>query len=242
MSGWAPRRFWTAATVVPGAAGVAVRLDDRPVRTPAKAPLELPTLALAEAVAAEWDAQGELVEPATMPLTRMANSTLDTVTRHTEAVADQIAAYGESDLICYRAEAPAELVRRQAEAWDPLVDWARRAHGAPLVLGSGVMFVAQPAASVAALRVGVAQCDPFALTALHELVTLSGSLVIGLAALARAWPRPELWARSRVDEIWQEEQWGEDAEASATAARKAAAFADAARFHDLSRIARAADA
>lgn len=233
MSDWAPKRFWTNATAVAAGDGFEVRLDDRPVRTPAKTPLVVPTEALAAAMAAEWDRQGERIEPATMPLTRLANSAVDTVRLHPDALVDQIAAYGESDLLCYRVEAPAELAARQAAAWDPLLAWARSRFGAALVQGVGVMFVPQPAPSLAALRAEVARHDHFGLAALHELTTLTGSLVIALAVVYRFRPDAELWAASRLDETWQAEQWGEDAEAAATATRKAEAFADAAQFYRL---------
>ncbi|HSF96760.1 MAG TPA: ATP12 family protein, partial [Thermohalobaculum sp.] len=142
------KRFWTAVTVVPEGDGFGVRLDGRPLRTPAKAPCLMPCRALAEAVAEEWAAQGEDVRPSTMPLTRAANTAIDRVAREFDAVADAVAAYGGSDLICYRAPHPQGLVARQAEAWDPLVDWAAEALGARLLLADGVMHVAQPAASL----------------------------------------------------------------------------------------------
>lgn len=235
MSGWAARRFWTAAEAVPVEGGAEVRLDGRPVRTPAKAPLVLPTPALAEAVRAEWSAQGEVIDPGAMPMTRMANSAVDKVTAHRGAVVETIAAYGESDLICYRAEGPPDLVARQAAQWDPLVAWAAEALDAPLSIGTGIMFIPQPDASVAALRARVAALDPWALVGFHDLVALPGSLVIGFAAISPGWDRADLWARSRLDELWQAEQWGFDEEAAEAARRRGEAFADAARFFDLCR-------
>jgi len=233
MTEWMRGRFWQETAVAADAEGYGVTLDGKPIRTPGRLPLRLPTRALATAVAAEWEAQGERIEPASMPFTRLSNSAIERVAPQHSAVAEIVAAYGETDLLCYRAEGPAALVRRQARAWDPLLRWAEQAHGARLVPVAGVMFQEQPAGALACLRAAVAACDPFALTALHELVTLSGSLVIGLAVVERVAPADALWAASRVDETWQAEEWGEDAEAAAAAARKAEAFADAAIFHEM---------
>ncbi len=230
MTGWTPRRFWREVCVEPVAGGFGVRLDARPLRTPAKAPLVVPARPLAEALAAEWAAQGEEVRPETMPLTGAANSALDRVAPQCEAVIDEIAGYGETDLLCYRAAAPQALAARQATAWDPLLGWAAERFGARLVCVAGVMPTPQPTSALAALRAAVARFDAFGLTALHELVALSGSLVVGLAA-AHGHARPEpLWQATRIDEIWQIEQWGEDAEAAAVAARREAAFRQALRF------------
>lgn len=230
MTGWAAKRFWKAATVERGPAGWELRLDGRPVRTPAKAPLVLPTEALARAIAAEWEAQGERIEPATMPLTRAANAAIDKVTPQREEVVAMLAAYGETDLLCHRAEAPEELVRRQAAAWDPLLAWAAQALGAPLTPTTGVISVAQPPGSLARLRDEVAELDPFQLTALHDLVALSGSLVLGLAALRGQALAEALWQASRVDEDWQEELWGRDDEATRAAALKRRDFLQAAQL------------
>jgi Chaperone required for the assembly of the mitochondrial F1-ATPase len=229
------RRFWTEVAIEPAPQGHALRLDARPVRTPAKADLVVPTRALAEAVAEEWRAQGETVEPAAMPLTRAANAAIDRVTREREAVAELLAGYGETDLLCYRAPEPETLAARQAEAWDPLLDWAAEAFGARLLPAEGVMFVAQDADALARLARAVAAHDPWELTALHDLVTLSGSLVIGLAVSHGALDEGDAWARSRIDEAWNEEKWGEDAEAAARTAAKRAEFAEAVRLLSLLR-------
>lgn len=235
MSGWEMRRFWKAVAVVPEAGGYAVTLDGRPLRTPARAPMLLPSQALAEAVAAEWQAQEGRVQPGAMPFTRAANTAIDRVAAQAEAVADEIARFGETDLLCYRAGAPAALQARQAAAWDPLLAWAEAEHGARLVVAEGVMYVPQPAAGLAALRRAVGGYDAFAMTALHDLVALSGSLVIGLAAAAGREAAPRLWEIAHLDEAWQAEQWGEDAEAAATAAHRRAAFLSADRFLQLLR-------
>jgi len=235
MSGWTAKRFWKEATVEPEAGGFGVRLDGRAVKTPAKAPLVLPTRALAEAVAAEWDAQDEKIDPATMPFTRAANAAIDKVAVQFDEVAGLIAAYGETDLLCYRADGPEALTARQAEAWDPLLDWAEAALGARLTATAGVMHIAQPEPALDALRARVRSLDPFALTALHDLVGLSGSLIIGFAALENWSDADTLWHLSRIDEAWQEEQWGADEEAAELAARKKQEFLQALRFYTLSK-------
>jgi len=238
LTGWAPKRFWKAATAEAAPGGWEVRLDGRPLRTPAKAPLMLPTAALARAIAAEWNAQGATVDPAAMPLTRAANSAIDKVTPGREEVVAMLAAYGETDLLCHRAEAPEGLVRRQAEAWDPLLAWAAEALSAPLIPTVGVIGVPQPPESLARLRAAVDALDPYELTAFHDLVALSGSLVLALAALRGQAPAEALWQASRVDEGWQEELWGADEEAARAAELKRRDFLQAMRFLGLLRAAR----
>ena len=222
------KRFWKEARLEPAEGGYALSLDHRPVRTPAGAACILPTRPLAEEVAAEWDAQGERVNPLAMPLTRAANTAIDRVLPDPDRVAGDIAAYGGTDLVCYRAPHPEGLKQREAEAWDPLVDWAAGTLGAPLVLAEGVMHVAQPPASLARLEEAVRAHGPWELTALHELVTLSGSLVIGLAVSHRRIGPEAAWTASRVDEDWNIEEWGEDAEAAAAAERRRQDFLTAA--------------
>jgi chaperone required for assembly of F1-ATPase len=225
---WSRRKFWDRATARASGAGFAVMLDAQPLRTPAGAPFAVPTKALAEAIAGEWDAlEGEIV-PARLPLTRLANTAIDRVAGAHAAVVATVADYGGADLLCYRAAAPEALAARQAAAWDPWLQWAARALGAPLLAVTGLVHHPQPDASLAALRGAVAACDPFALTALHELVALSGSLVLGLAVARDALAPEAAWDLSRIDETWQAEQWGTDAEAEAAAAGKRAEFLRAA--------------
>ena len=221
------RRFWRAAAVRPEGGGFAVMLDARPLRTPAGAPLVVPSAELAAAIAAEWDALETVIAPERLPLTRAANAAIDRVVPQRSAVIDAIAAYGGTDLLCYRADAPEALAARQAAGWDPWLQWAARRHGAPLVAVTGVMHHPQPPASVAALRAAVAAHDAFALTGLHELVSLSGSLVLSLAVAEGALDPDEAWALSRIDETWQTEQWGLDAEAEAATAVRREAFLQA---------------
>jgi chaperone required for assembly of F1-ATPase len=237
MTEWRMKRFWSDARPAQAEGGWAIALDGKPVHTPARAPLVVPTEALAEAMAEEWRRQEEAVDPGAMPLTRAANSAIDKVGPQFARVAEMLAEYAETDLVCYRAESPEALADAQAEAWDPLMDWARSALRAPLVATAGILPVEQPAHALGALRGRIERQDSFALTALHDLVTLSGSLVIGLAAQEGVLPPEDLWERSRVDEAWQERQWGRDAEAAEATARKRAAFLEAARFHVLSRAA-----
>jgi chaperone required for assembly of F1-ATPase len=230
VNAWAARRFWTTASVVPVDAGFAVHLDARPVRTPLKAPLVLPTRALAEAIAEEWQAVDGRVDPSRMPFTRMANSAIDKVAPQFGAVAAMLAEYGGSDLLCYRAEGPEPLARRQAEAWDPLLAWADETLSAPLVATAGVMHIAQPEASLAALSAAVHGLSPFALTAFHDLVAVSGSLVLALAIIRGRLRAEAAWNLCRIDEDWQAEEWGEDEEATEVARLKQADFLRADRF------------
>ena len=233
MSAWSARRFWTTASAVPVEGGFTVHLDGRPVRTPLKSPLVLPTLALAEAVAAEWQAQEGTVKPETMPFTRMANSAVDKVKPQFVAVADMLAEYGGSDLLCYRAEGPAELVARQAQEWDPLLDWASAELGAALRTTTGVMPVTQPESSLAALRSLVHGFGAFQLAAFHDLVAITGSLVLAMAVTRGRIDVAEAWRLSRIDEDWQIALWGEDEEAAEVAARKRADLVQADRFFTL---------
>jgi chaperone required for assembly of F1-ATPase len=233
VSTWAARRFWTSATVVPAEGGFTVQLDGRPVRTPLKSPLIVPTRGLAEAIAAEWQAQEGKVNPETMPFSRTANSALDKVAPQFNAVADMLAEYGGSDLLCYRAEGPADLVALQCQSWDPLLDWAREELGARLVTTSGVMHVAQPGESLATLRQAVHALSTFQLAAFHDLVAISGSLVLALAVSRRRIAVEEAWSLSRIDEEWQIALWGVDEEAAEAAARKREAVLQADRFYTL---------
>lgn len=222
---WEPRRkFWSEVSVEPREAGFTVLLDGKGLHTPAKAPLTVPTAALAEAIAAEWRALGEEIDPERLPLTKSANSAIDRVSRNREAVIDAIAAYGDSDLLCYRAEEPEGLLAREAAAWQPWLDWAAEVLHAPLDPVEGVMHRRQAPASLAALRSEVARLSPLGLAALYDLVTLSGSLVLGLAVARDAIAALDAWEISRLDETWQAEQWGVDHEAALLAESRKAAF------------------
>lgn len=220
MSEWAAKRFWKNVTADKVEGGFAVHLDGRSVRTPLKTQVVVPTLAMAEAMKAEWAAQVDKIDPLSMPVTRAANAALDKVaTQHAEVV-DMLAAYGDSDLLCYRAESPAELVAKQAESWDPLVDWSATELRAPLQLRTGVMHMPQSTKTLEILHGHVSELDAFRLTAFHDLVAITGSLVLGLAVIRGRLDSAQAWDVSRIDEQWQIAQWGADDEAEAQAALK----------------------
>ncbi|WP_022704906.1 ATP12 family chaperone protein [Pseudorhodobacter ferrugineus] len=233
MSSWAPKRFWKQAEVVAAEHGFTVSLDGRGLKTPAKTAFWVPSRALAEAVAAEWQAQDGKVRPETMPYTRTANSALDKVIPQFTAVADMLAGYGGSDLLCYRAEAPQELIARQAAAWDPLLVWTKVHFGADLTVTHGIMPVEQPEQSLRGLSSAVHALTPFQLAAFHDLVAITGSLVIALA-IARGQVAAEAgFDLSRIDEAWQIELWGADEEAAESEAYKRGSVLQAARFFAL---------
>ena len=210
------RRFWTDVTVEGGE----VRLDGRPVRTPGRVPLVLPTRALAEAVAAEWRGVGEAIDPRAMPLTGPPTAAIDRIAPDPAAFAAGLARYGESDLLSYRADGPEPLVERQAAAWDPPLAWARGRYDVAFEVTAGVMHVAQPPATVTRWGEAVAALDAWQLAGLSPIVTITGSLVLGLALAERAMDADAVWQASRIDEAWQAELWGEDALAvQATEAR-----------------------
>ncbi len=230
MSEWKARKFWKAAAVEPAEGGFRVMLDGKPVMTPGKHPLILPSRALADAVAAEWDAQGDVIDPLSMPLTRAANSAIEKVTPQFDAVADMLGAYGGTDLLSYRATEPEALAARQAEGWDPLLDWARDRYDAPLAVTAGLMPVAQDPAALARLRARIGELDPFQMTAFHDLVTLPGSLVLGLGVLDGRLTAEEAHRLARLDEEFQAERWGRDEDADAAAAGRLAAMRNAERL------------
>jgi chaperone required for assembly of F1-ATPase len=214
-------RFYKNASAGEGAP-FAVLLDGRPVKTPAKNALGAPTKPLAQAIAAEWDAQSERIDPATMPLTRIANSIIDGVAPAPDPVADDLAKYLGSDLLCYRADTPDGLVRWQTQHWDPILDWARTVLGARFMLSEGIVFVTQPAGAIAAARAAI-PADPWRLGAAHVVTTLTGSALIALALCAGQIDVDAAWAASNVDEDWNMHLWGRDEMALAARAMR---FAD----------------
>lgn len=233
MSGWKAKRFWTLASAEPCEGGYTVRLDGRAVKTPAKAGFVLPTLAMAEAAAAEWDSQKGAVKPATMPVTRAANSAIDKLNPQFDEVVGLLAAYGGSDLLCYRATGPEGLVARQAAGWDPLLEWSANALGAPLWVTAGIVHIDQPAESLARLHALTAAFDTFRLAAFHDLVAISGSLVLAFAVTRGRLSAEDAFALSRIDEVWQAELWGVDEDAAALEASKRQALIEAAQFFGL---------
>jgi chaperone required for assembly of F1-ATPase len=212
------RRLYQAVTVaVPPDAGSAFRilLDGKPARTPAKEVLDLPTRPCAEAVAAEWAAQREHIDPATMPLTKLVCSAIDGVRGREGEVREAIGKYVASDLLCYRASSPLPLVCRQTALWDPVLAWGRDVLGVPLIVTTGVMPVAQPEIARTALARTLAEQDAFTLAALYVLTSLMGSALLALAHAHGQLGLEEAWAAAHVDEDWQISQWGEDAQAAA---------------------------
>lgn len=217
-----PRRFYERAgieTLPRAQAGegpqlYAVTLDGRPLKTPRKEALAVPYRALAEAIAVEWQDQGEVIEPATMPLTRFANSIIDGVIGREGQVRADILKYAGNDLICYRAEGPEGLVKRQLAAWDGVLAWARRKLDARLVLTEGVMPVAQPDYALEGIAAALQPMDAYRLASIHAMTTLTGSALLALALAHGELSASEVWAAAHVDEDWQIEQWGEDAEAA----------------------------
>lgn len=228
------KRFYKAVAAVPTDGAFAIHLDGRAVKTPARHPLIIPAApALARAVAAEWAAQEDKVDPRTMPLTGLANAAIDGVAPDRDTFAAGLAAYGETDLLCYRADGPADLVTRQAAIWDPLLDWASGRYDIAFAVATGIVHRAQPPATLARLAEAVAARDTFALAALSPLVTISGSLVIALAVAEGAIDPGSAFDAAHLDELWQAEQWGEDSLAADARTARRADFTAAARFLSL---------
>lgn len=213
----------------------AIQLDGRPVRTPGRRALALPTPALAAAVAAEWEAQEETIDPRSMPLTGLANAAIDRIEPERPAFARGLAIYGESDLLCYRAESPVRLVERQAERWDPILAWARRRYDVDFEIAPGIVHRPQPRATLERFDQAVAARNAFDLAGLSPLVTVSGSLVIALALAEQGIDLETAWSAATLDEQWQAEQWGEDDEAARALAARRRDFEAGARFLELLR-------
>lgn len=227
------KRFWKQASAVAGEGGWTVELDGKPLRTPARKPLVVPTEALAQASAQEWSDAGESVDPRQMPLTGLANAAIDRVAPDAAAFADALARYGEGDLACYRAESPRELAQRQEKSWDELLSWARRRFDVDFCTTSGIVHVPQPEATVRRLAHAVGSLDPFRLAGLSPLVTISGSLVAALAVAEGQLSPQQAWDAVTIDEQWQTEQWGADAEAEAALEARRKDFFVAAKFLEL---------
>lgn len=239
------KRFYREVAVVgntgnPGdsediGAGWQVALDGRPVRTPAQKPLAVPSRPLADAIAAEWSAQGERIKPDTMPLTQLANTALDRISARRAEIVAEIAGYAGTDLVCYRAEQPAGLVERQAERWQPLLDWLERRHAARLEISQAVLPLVQPAEALERVREAADAQDDFALAALHLATGASGSVVIALALAEGEIDADTAFEAAHCDELWQIESWGDDAEAAARRAAIREELRVARAFLELSR-------
>ena len=224
------KRFWKEVAVEPEGSDWTIKLDGRPVRTPARAALTVPTGALAQAIAEEWRAVEDKIDPRGMPLTGLANAAIDRVAPDRQAFAAGLARYAEADLACYRADGPRELVARQEKEWDKLLGWARRRYDVDFATTAGLMHVAQPPATVERLAHAVGALDSFRLAGLSPLVTIGGSLVAALAVLEKQIPPEQAWETVSVDERWQLEQWGADPEAEDVLEDRRRDFLPAARF------------
>jgi len=227
------KRFWKTVTVAAAEGGWTVTLDDRPIRTPARALLMVPSERLGEAIADEWRSVDTDVDPRAMPLTGLANAAVDRVAPDRAAFAATLSRYAEADLACYRAEGPRPLIERQVAQWDALLAWARRRFDVDFRTTSGLMHVDQPAATVERLSHAISAQDAFRMAALSPLITIGGSLVAALAVLEGALSPDEAWTAVTVDDQWQAEQWGVDDEAQAALANRRHDFMAAARFIDL---------
>ena len=216
-----PKRFYELATSEATGAGYELRLDGRPARTPGRAPLAVRSAAIGEAIAAEWNAQAERIDPLSMPLTRTANSAIDGVAGRMEEVRADVAAFAGSDLLCYRADDPEGLVQRQREAWDPVLERFAAKYGARFTLQTGIMPVEQPPEAMAAIRARLDKVDDaLTLAALHVATTLTGSALLAFAVLDGWLDAEAAWAAAHVDEDWNIALWGRDEEAEARRAQR----------------------
>ena len=227
------KRFWKEAASKPEEGGWGVELDGRALRTPARAPLVVPTAALAEAIADEWRSVEGEIEPRWMPFTGIANAAIDRVGPERQEFAQGLARYAEADLACYRADGPRELIELQEDSWDALLAWARRRYDVDFVITSGLLHVDQPAATVERLSHAVLALDPFRLAGLSPLVTIGTSLIAALSVLEGAMSPEEAWNAVSIDERWQIQRWGADAEAETTIENRRRDFLAAARFIEL---------
>lgn len=227
------KRFWASAAVEQADGGWTIALDGRRVKTPARVDLLLPTQALADAIAAEWNGVREELDPRAMPLTGLANAAIDRIAANPEQFVTDLAQYAQGDLLCYRAERPEVLVHRQAEQWDPLLDWARRRYDVDFRVSDGLMHIDQPAATVKQLSQAVGTLDPFHLAGLSPMVTIGGSLVTGLAVLEGTVSPDAGWQAVSLDDRWQIEKWGADDEAVKALEYREKDFLIAARFLSL---------
>lgn len=229
------KRFYKNVSVRPAENGFTVLLDGRPVRTPGRNGLIVPTEKMAEAIGQEWEAQGEEVIASTMPLLRLANTVVDGVTANRAEVVDAILRFGENDLLCYRAHQPPELVARQRKGWDPVLDWAGQRHGIYMLVVEGLIHVDQPPEALSSLRQALDEFDPFTLGALHVIASITGSPVLALAVAGGFVSGTDAFALSRIDETYQADKWGEDAEAARRAGNLGRELEKALEFMSLAR-------
>jgi chaperone required for assembly of F1-ATPase len=228
------KRFYTSAAAAARNEGsFAIELDGRQVKTPAGRPLAVPTRALADAIAQEWNAQGEEIVSATLPLTRLANSAIDGVAGRQEEVVHDIVNYASTDLLCYRASSPAGLAAGQARVWNPILSWVRREYGAVFNVATGIQHVGQPAASLEAIKRAISSFDDFKLAAFHVMTSLTGSALIALAHVKGFLDADDAWRAAHVDESWQASHWGEDFEAAERQGSRKTEFLNASLFFKL---------
>ncbi|MCF1467495.1 ATPase [Agrobacterium vitis] len=232
-----PKRFYKDVTIAAGQDGHAVLLDGKTVKTPARNALVLPTEPLAALVASEWQAQAEVIDPATMPVTRLVNTALDAVSTNTQEVLDDIVRFCGNDMLCYRADAPQELVERQSVKWDPVLDWLADTHGARVLQTSGIIHQPQPSEATEAFGRALQRYrDGVALASLHVMTTLTGSAILALALADGKLTLLDAWDLAHLDENWTDEHWGSDMEAEA---RRAARFVEMQSAYNVLRAARA---
>ena len=224
------KRFWKTVSVERTESGWEIRLDGRPVRTPGRVPLAVPTQAMADAIADDWRAVGDDIDPRSMPLTGLANAAIDRIAPDPRTFAAGLARYGESDLLCYRSDHPVLLRERQDRVWDEPLDWARARYDVHFEIVTGIMHRDQPQATLARLADAITARDAFELAALNQVVTITGSLVLALALAERALDADAVWAAANLDEDWQIEQWGEDMFATQARAVRQADYDAAVRF------------
>jgi chaperone required for assembly of F1-ATPase len=216
-----PKRFYTEVSIDRGEGGYAILLDGRPVKSPAKNALAVPTAELAELMRDEWASQVDVIDPRTMPVTRLVNTAIDGIAADPQAVFEDILRFSAGDMLCYRAESPEELVARQGEHWDPILDWAASALGARFILIEGVMPQEQPRETVAAFAASLRRYDsPISLAALHTITTLTGSAILALAFAEGQVTADAAWRLAHLDEDWTIEHWGTDAEAEHRRAKR----------------------
>ncbi len=235
MSEWKPKRFWKKVDVVSLEKGFCIKLDTKILKTPAKKEMLLPTIALAKKIAAEWDRQVDEIDPNAMPFTKSANAALDKVAQQFDEVSSLVGNYGDTDLLYYRADSPAELKMRQQSSWDPMIDWAEKNFEVKINCGTGILYIPQDRELVYKLSKEISELSSFQLTALYDIVSITGSLILGLATINGRLSAEDAFNLSRIDELWQIEQWGHDEEAQAVSDQKYEAILHAQEFFALSR-------
>jgi len=234
MSEWKQKRFWKNVYVVSSETGYLIKLDDKILKTPAKKQMLLPTEALAKKVASEWDEQVEEIDPTTMPFTKSSNAALDKVSEQFEEVTSLLGEYGDTDLLYYRADSPPELQKRQKTGWDPIVNWAETTFKVQINCGTGIVYIAQNEKLISEIHIKINNLSIFELTAFYDMVSITGSLILGLAIINGRLSAEEAYQLSRIDEQWQLEQWGEDEEAKVASNQKNIAILHSEEFFALS--------